>query len=239
MSFQTFFAFIVVLHAAVGTSSAQLVRLTPVSWSEGVIDLTIYQPQATELDILQDVSPYTAKLTVRSLIIESPGPRGNIVCQLRFKAVRHLLLTNVDTEHARRWFRRPEYQGHLESLTVTDTTLSDAWFEAIALLTKCETLDFMTCDLSNYDLTPLANMQSLRIFKWFFGSGSDAQVTSIARSKTIEVLRVEGDSITDECLDDIAAMIQLKTFMCRKTNITASGIEKLRQLRPDLRVLGK
>jgi hypothetical protein len=98
-------------------------------------------------------------------------------------------------------------------------------------------LSLVNCDsLDDEDLAQLPCLPKLQALDVSDSHISDRSATSLAVSKDLRYLRVEGNCLSDTFLEEIAHLPRLDYLNVKKTNVTAAGVANFRRSRPEVQL---
>ncbi len=107
------------------------------------------------------------------------------------------------------------------------------------LVPKPESLQQLTLEATKVDaglkdwLSKATNLRELDL-SWL--AIDDAVIASTAGATEIETLWLTGTHVSDESIDAIARMKRLQAVDLQRTKVTAAGLARLRQARPDVKL---
>jgi hypothetical protein len=129
----------------------------------------------------------------------------------------------------------------LRILYIDDAPLGD---RALATISQFQRLENLTLQgpgyaFSDEGLAALARLQHLRTLRFDLGYGStnfsDAGVASVAGLHRLEELGLRGEEISDQALEQLAAMPALKELYVASKSITPEGMSRFQQATPGLK----
>ena len=115
--------------------------------------------------------------------------------------------------------------------------ITDATFAHVSTLERLETVQLYTGAFTDDGLRYLAALPRIRKIDIPNPGGrfTDAALESLARSKTLEELRLRGDRITDAGLRHLEASTSFRSLrLFPRSQVTEEGIARLKRLRPTI-----
>ncbi|MBS0260614.1 MAG: DUF1080 domain-containing protein, partial [Planctomycetes bacterium] len=126
----------------------------------------------------------------------------------------------------------------LEHLDLNATGITDDGLGALAGLRKLQGLNLMNIAITGSGLVHLRELPQLQILYCGGSQIRDDALEAVATWPALTTLHLENTPLTDAGLDRLAQCARLKSLDIRRTQVTNTGIARLQQALPNVRIVG-
>jgi internalin A len=126
----------------------------------------------------------------------------------------------------------------LRSLNMGGALVTDVGMKFIEPMVALEELNLSRMDITAQALAPLTKLPKLRRLNVSQSDRIDDKASQfVLRLPKLEALDLSETRITDELLDQISTLKQLKVLVVAGTKVTPAGLERFRKARPDCKLI--
>ncbi len=125
----------------------------------------------------------------------------------------------------------------LRLLKLHSAKVTDAGIDHLTGLRHLVSLDLIGCSITPKGLAKLAGFGELTHVSVDGAEASEAGLMQLKLLPKLERLTLEGPQVSDTTLDLLGAFPKLQYLYLVKTSVTVGGLKRLKQARPDLRIL--
>jgi hypothetical protein len=124
----------------------------------------------------------------------------------------------------------------LKRLDLDDTKLTDAGLTHVGKITTLEKLRLENTAITDEGLRYLGNLHNLNEIILTNTAITDAGVAYLTEHQNLTLVGLDGTQITDECLGLVPRIAALSTLVIRKTDVSESAVNRLRNEMPNCRI---
>ena len=158
-------------------------------------------------------------------------------CSIRNGEVEGLELSDTQLEND--GLRHISGLAHLWLLGLHSAKVTDEGIDHLMGLKYLVSLDLIGCSITPNGLAKLASFGELTCVSLDGAQASKAGLMQLKLLPKLERLTLEGPQVSDTTLDLLGAFPKLKYLYLGKTGVTVSGLERLKQAKPDLKILDR
>ena len=127
----------------------------------------------------------------------------------------------------------------LRLLKLHSAKVTDAGIDHLTGLKHLVSLDLIGCSITPKGLAKLAGFGELTDVSVDGAEASEAGLMQLKLLPKLERLTLEGPQVSDTTLDLLGAFPKLQYLYLVKTSVTVGGLKRLKQARPNLRILDR
>lgn len=126
----------------------------------------------------------------------------------------------------------------LLDLDLGSTQVTDAGLDALTTMPRLEVLRLGKTRITDKGLVTVAKLPTVWYLDLTGDQVTDQGIAALKMMPNLKDINLSSTALTDACIDDLAAIPTLRSILKFSPPFSAEGIERLKKLRPDVKVHG-